>query len=52
MPADLIEHVLLGVRHQLTEGGFDVVVDVPSDLPLVRVARASMRWALDNLIDT
>ena len=51
LPADLIEHVLLGFRHRLTEGGFEVVVDVPSDLPLVRVDRTSMRLALDNLID-
>lgn len=51
VPADLIEDVLLGFRHQLTDGGFEVVVDVPSDLPLVRVDRTSMRLALDNLID-
>lgn len=51
VPADLIEDVLVGFRHQLTDGGFEVVVDVPSDLPLVRVDRTSMRLALDNLID-
>lgn len=51
VPADLIEDVLRGFRHQLVEGGFEVEVHVSSDLPLVRVDRTSMRLALDNLID-
>lgn len=51
VPADLIEDVLRGFQHQLTDGGFEVVVDVPAELPLVRVDRTSMRLALENLVD-
>lgn len=51
VPAELIEDVLRGFQHQLTDGGFEVVVDVPSELPLVRVDRTSMRLALDNVVD-
>jgi two-component system phosphate regulon sensor histidine kinase PhoR len=51
VPADLIEDVLRGFQHQLSDGGFEVVVDVPAELPLIRVDRTSMRLALDNLID-
>lgn len=51
VPADLIDDVLRGFQHQLSDGGFEVVVDVPAELPLVRVDRTSMRLALDNLVD-
>lgn len=51
VPAELIEDVLRGFQHQLTDGGFEVVVDVPSELPLVKVDRTSMRLALDNVVD-
>lgn len=50
-PAELIEDSIGGFQQQLTDGHFDVVADVPHDLPLVRGDRTSLRLALDNLID-
>ena len=50
-PAELIEDAIGGFQQQLTDGRFDVVSDVPHDLPLVRGDRTSLRLALDNLID-
>jgi len=51
VPAELVEDVLRGFRYQLQAGQFDVVVDVSSDLPVVRADRQSIRLALDNLVD-
>jgi signal transduction histidine kinase len=50
-PAELIEDSIGGFHQQLTDGHFDVVSDVPHDLPLVRGDRTALRLALDNLID-
>ena len=50
-PAELIEDSIGGFQQQLTDGDFDVVSDVPLDLPLVRGDRTALRLALDNLID-
>ena len=50
-PAELIEDSIGGFQQQLTDGNFDVVSDVPLDLPLVRGDRTALRLALDNLID-
>jgi signal transduction histidine kinase len=50
-PAELIEDSIGSFRQQLTDGHFDVVADVPHDLPLVRGDRTALRLALDNLID-
>ena len=38
-------------RHQLAEGGFEVQLDTPPDLPLVRADRTAIRLALGNLVD-
>ena len=50
-PAELIDDVLQNSRHQMTERGFTVEVDMPVDLPLVRADRTAMMLALANLID-
>ena len=50
-PAELIEDSIGSFRQQLTDGHFDVVADVPHDLPLVKGDRTALRLALDNLID-
>jgi signal transduction histidine kinase len=50
-PAELIDEALDGFRHQLSQGGFELCVDVPPELPLVRADRTAMRLALDNLLD-
>ena len=50
-PAELIDDVLQNSRHQVTERGFTVDIDMPVDLPLVRADRTAMILALDNLID-
>jgi signal transduction histidine kinase len=50
-PAELIDEVLQNFRHPLSERGFNVDVDIPVDLPLVKADRTAMRLALDNLID-
>lgn len=50
-PTELIDDVLQSFRHPLAERGFNVEVDIPVDLPLVRADRTAMRLALDNLVD-
>ena len=50
-PAELIEDVLRRFQHQLSDGGFEVVVDVPAGTAAGAVDRTAMRLALDNLID-
>jgi signal transduction histidine kinase len=50
-PFELVDDALRGFRFQLAEGQFDVHVDVPSDLPLVRADRTAVCLAIDNLID-
>jgi signal transduction histidine kinase len=50
-PSELVDDVLENFRHPLTERDFEVVVDMPLDLPLVRADRTAMMLALDNLVD-
>jgi len=50
-PADLIEDALQGVRPVLTSLTFDLVIDVPPDLPQICVDRPAMIQALDNIVD-
>jgi signal transduction histidine kinase len=50
-PADLVEDALQGLRPLLADKEFDLVVDVPSDLPHVNIDRPAMIQALDNIVD-
>jgi signal transduction histidine kinase len=50
-PADLVEDTLQGFRPTLANLEFELVIDVPPDLPQVRVERPAMIQALDNLVD-
>jgi signal transduction histidine kinase len=50
-PADLVEDALQGLRPVLANLEFDLVVDVPSDLPQICVDRPAMIQALDNIVD-
>jgi len=50
-PADLVEDALQGLRPVLTNNRFDLVIDVPPDLPQVCVDRHAMIQALDNIVD-
>jgi two-component system phosphate regulon sensor histidine kinase PhoR len=50
-PADLVEDALQGLRPVLANQEFDLVIDVPSDLPQVCVDRPAMIQALDNIVD-
>jgi len=50
-PADLVEDTLQGFRPTLANLDFELVIDVPPDLPQVSVERPAMIQALDNLID-
>ena len=50
-PADLVEDALQGLRPVLANLNFDLVIDVPSDLPQICVDRAAMIQALDNIVD-
>ena len=47
----LVDRVLAGFRHQLVVSGFDVGVDIPADLPLLRADRTAMHLLLENLVD-
>ena len=50
-PADLVEDALQGFRPVLANLEFDVVIDVPRDLPQICVDRPAMIQALDNIVD-
>jgi signal transduction histidine kinase len=50
-PADLVEDTLQGFRPTLANLDFELVVDLPADLPHVCVERPAMIQALDNLVD-
>jgi signal transduction histidine kinase len=50
-PADLVEDALQGLRPVLANHRFDLVIDVPPDLPQVCVDRPAMIQALDNIVD-
>jgi two-component system phosphate regulon sensor histidine kinase PhoR len=50
-PADLVEDALQGLRPVLANQEFDLVIDVPPDLPQVCVDRPAMIQALDNIVD-
>jgi two-component system phosphate regulon sensor histidine kinase PhoR len=49
--AELVDDVLQNFRHPLAERAFQVTVDMPLDLPLVRADRTAMMLVLDNLVD-
>jgi two-component system phosphate regulon sensor histidine kinase PhoR len=50
-PAELVEDALQGLRPALANQKFDLVIDVPPDLPHVSVDRPAMIQALDNIVD-
>ncbi len=50
-PTDLVEDALQGFRPVLANLEFDLVVDVPSDLPPMCVDRPAMIQALENIVD-
>jgi two-component system phosphate regulon sensor histidine kinase PhoR len=50
-PADLVEDALQGLRPMLADKEFDLVIDVPPDLPQICVDRPAMIQALDNIVD-
>jgi two-component system phosphate regulon sensor histidine kinase PhoR len=50
-PADLVEDALQGFRPVLADLDFDLVIDVPNDLPQICVDRPAMIQALDNIVD-
>jgi len=50
-PADLVEDALQGLRPVLANQQFDLVIDVPPDLPQICVDRPAMIQALDNIVD-
>lgn len=50
-PSELVDDVLERFRPQLTDGAFDVKVDMPADLPRIRGDRTMIAQALDNLVD-
>jgi signal transduction histidine kinase len=49
--ADFIEDVLRGFQPQFAHRSFDVRVDIPPDLPLVRGDRTALSLVFDNLVD-
>lgn len=49
--ADLMDDVLRSYQRQFLERGFEVVVDIPADLPALRGDRTALGLAFDNLID-
>jgi len=50
-PADLVEDTLQGLRPVLANLEFDLIVDVPPDLPQICIDRPAMIQALDNIVD-
>ena len=50
-PADLVEDTLQGLRPLLANLEFDLIVDVPPDLPQICIDRPAMIQALDNIVD-
>jgi signal transduction histidine kinase len=50
-PADLVEDALQGLRPMLVNREFELVIDVPHDLPQLCVDRPAMIQALDNIVD-
>jgi signal transduction histidine kinase len=50
-PADLVEDALQGLRPVLADQKFELVIDVPADLPQICVDRPAMIQALDNIVD-
>ena len=50
-PSDLVEDALQGLRPVLANQQFELVIDVPPDLPQVCVDRPAMIQALDNIVD-
>jgi signal transduction histidine kinase len=49
--AELVDDVLQTFRQPISERKFEVEVDIPVDLPLMRADRAALELALDNLVD-
>lgn len=49
--ADLIDDLLRGFLPQLNERGFELSVDIPADLPLLKGDRTALVLAFDNLLD-
>ena len=49
--ADLVEDALQGLRPLLADREFDLVIDVPPDLPQICVDRPAMIQALENIVD-
>lgn len=49
--AELVEDALNHFRPQLTGQGFELTLDVPADIPLIRGDRTRLVQALDNLLD-
>ncbi len=49
--AELVEDVLERFRPQLSDRAFEVMVDVPYELPRIRGDRTSLLQAFDNLLD-
>jgi signal transduction histidine kinase len=47
----LAETVVAYFRQQLVSAGFEIVVDIPADLPPVRADRTAMTLLLENLVD-
>jgi len=47
----LVDDVLTGFRTLLRDGGFEVAVDVPPDIPPVRADRTACVLLFDNLVD-
>ncbi len=50
-PADLVEDALQGFRPVLANLEFDLVIDVPANLPKICVDRPAMIQVLDNIVD-
>jgi signal transduction histidine kinase len=50
-PTELVEDALQAVRPVLANLEFDLVVDVPPDLPKICIDRSAMIRALDNIVD-